>query len=261
MQRACKSVDSPPDVVEKILDAASSSLKAEEAMVVSPFAGHEPRSQLLAPRAALAARLEIATAIFLRDYEWEKKPTASQLRDRLEAIRAAAAALLKTLGLGIKHRSNPDLIPYAILSALRQHAGFMKPNGDDRVRAAVTGIKDLNEWIERELWNMETYRLSRPMQKPSRGPQSTNKGDRAFNKLLGALAGIWRDLFGRTIDTNLVSGNAQTKGRATGDFFRFVSACLAPLDLPERLTAERSLATRLIRLKKETAGADVAAST
>jgi hypothetical protein len=198
----------------------------------------------LAPREALAARLEIATAIFLRDYEWEKKPTPSRLRDELEAIRAAAAALLATLGLGTKHRSNPDLIPYAILSVLRQQAGFMKPDGNARVREAVAGIKNLNDWVERELWNMQV-----PSDSPPR-----NKGDRAFNRLLAGLAEIWRDCFCREIDISLVSGNSRTKGRAAGDFFPFVRSCLAQLDLPERLTSERSLAARIIRLKKAIVG-------
>ena len=236
----------PPGVVEQVIAASSSLPRSDDVLVMSPFAGDEPRCRQLPPREALAAKLEIATAIFLRDYEWEKRPTASQLRDEMKEISAAATALLKSVGLGTKHRSNPDLIPDAILSVLRQHAGFMHADGETRVLEAITSIKNLHEWVERELWNMEGHPPSR----------ATHKGDRAFNKLLTALAEVWRDIFGRKLDTSLVSGNARTKGRAAGDFFQFVSACLAPLNLPERLTSEFSLATRLIRLKKQISGTE-----
>lgn len=230
----------PPQVISSIIEASSSQLQRSWVTVRTPILGADPPVRSLPPRQALAANLEFATAIFIRDAEWEKKPTPSQMQRQLEAIRTTAIELLKALGLGAKHRSNPDLIPHAILAVLRQHAGFMNANGSARVRDAIKGIKDLHDWIERELWNMQV-RERTPLK---------NRGDRAFNRLLESLAGIWRDSFGRAIDTSLVSGNAQSRGRVAGNFFPFVTACLAPLELPDRLREERSLATRLIRLKR-----------
>ncbi len=157
-------------------------------------------------REALAAKLEIAAALYFRDREWAKAPTPSQLRVRFRRIKASAAALLKTLGLGTRTHSNPDLIPYAILSRLRLHAGFRGGSGDVRLREAVIAIKSIHEWTERELW----------MAKAHPPAKLVNKGDKSFNDFLKALGGVWQEAFGRKARISFISGNSPNKGNPCG---------------------------------------------
>ncbi len=132
-----------------------------------------PSHRLLTIRKALEERLEIAAALLVRDQMWDSRPRPSDVKDRLQEIQRSAATLLKSLGLGVKHLSSPELIPYSIRSRLRVQAGLPSERGKERVENVVESIKVLHKWTERELWTLR-MQPSTPLK---------YAGDKAFNAL------------------------------------------------------------------------------
>ena len=200
--------------------------------------GDRPETISVSRDLALVEQLNIAAAIYLRDAMWETKPRPAELKDRLGKIKRAAARLLKTLGLGTKSRSSPSLIPHAIRSRLGVHAGPGK-SGSEQVRSAAATVKQLHDWADRELGMMK-YRPRAPL---------VYSGDAAFNKLLHAIAALWRDFLGGTPQVSFLGETSKKRrGKPCGPFFTFVNACLGPLGLPNRLTKDSSLGARLDNL-------------
>jgi len=224
--------------INAIIVACSTKLPEGKQKIKLPRWRSDQVAVTLTRREALATRLEIAAARYTRDVEWAKAPNPSQLKARFKKIQTAAAALLKTLGLGTRNRSNPDLIPHALLSRFRHHPMFLAGNGTDRVREIVSGVKMIYDWAERELWMAKT----RPAAK------LVNKGDKPFNDLLLRLGKIWSETFELKPRVSFIGGNSSNKGQPCGPFFAFVKASLGHLKLPSRLTAASSLGDRLDRL-------------
>jgi hypothetical protein len=224
--------------LDAIISASSASLPLGQLQVQLPRWWSDLGSVSLTRRQALAVQLEIAAALYFRDREWAKAPSPSQLRARFEKINASAAALMRTLGLGTRNRSNADLIPFAILSRLRLHAAFPSSNGHDRVRDAVSSIKTIYEWTERELW----------MARARTAGELVNKGDKPFNEFLMRLGTIWSEVFEQKPRVSFIGGNSSKRHRPCGPFFAFVASSLEPLKLSSKQTGAMSLGDRLDRL-------------
>lgn len=224
--------------IEAIIVACSTKLPEDKQEIPLPRWWSDQGLVTLTRREALATRLEIAAALYARDREWAKAPNPTRLKARFRKVETSAAALLKTLGLGTRNRSNPDLIPHALLSRFRNHATFLDGNGTDRVREIVSGVKIIHDWAQRELW----------MAKMRPAAKLVNKGDKPFNDFLLRLGKIWSETFVQKPRVSFIGGNSSNKHQPCGPFFAFVRASLGPLKLPSKLTAASSLGDRLDRL-------------
>jgi len=214
--------------------------------------GDRPERYHVSIRDALAERLEIAAALFFRDDMWAKKPSANKVAGRISQIKSSSGELLRTLGLGTKSRSNPSLIPYSLMSRLALHAGFGR-DGTEKVKAAASEIKKLHDWAERELWLMDAR---------AKGEKRANggvkyAGDTAFNAFLLELGEIWKTVLGGTARVSFIGEGSKHKGKPCGEFFKFIAACLSPLQIEKKLQSDRALGSRLRRLFNQSKGREI----
>ena len=166
--------------------------------------------------------MEHATTEYFVARAWQRNPTPLQLQKRMKSISRAAERLLQTLGLGTKSHTNPDLVPYAVLSRFRIRA-TPAPNPEEHARITIEAIHRLYRWAYQESSAQRTTHGSRPR----------HEADTALNGLLLAYRTIWYDFTKKKPKTPYIHKDTSPKkaGQPDGPFFRFCIACLSPLNV------------------------------
>jgi hypothetical protein len=138
------------------------------------------------------------------------------------------------------------------MSRLALHAGFGR-DGTEKVKAAAAEIKKLHDWAERELWLMD----ARAKREKRSNEGVKYAGDTAFNAFLLELGEIWKTVLGGTARVSFIGEGSKHKGKPCGEFFKFIAACLNPLQIEKKLQSDRALGSRLRRLFNQSKGQEI----
>ena len=211
----------PRDVRRRHLETPHYS-DADIETIIEAIIDNRPKRLHWNTRRKFVGKLEHATTEYFVARVWQRKPTPLQLQERMKSISHAAERLLQTLGLGTKSHTNPDLVPYAVLSRFRTRA-TPAPNPEEHVRITIEAIHRLYRWAYQES----------SAQRTTHGSRSRHKADTALNGLLLAYATIWREFTGKEPKTPYIHNDPSSEkaGQPDGPFFRFCIACLSPLNV------------------------------
>lgn len=170
----------------------------------------EVRPKRAGGRAEIASRLSEIANSFLLDWHWQQKPSPSRIVKRLNAINSAANQLLAKLP------QSADQSEAEVRYRLTAQATTKVASGSERLRAAIDAVKDIAAWSKAAKFREATRK----------GRKVGHRGDKAMQRLIGNLYGVWLDFWGRIPGATT---NAYT-GEIGGPYIRFVLAFLRCLE-------------------------------